>query len=235
MANLANVSATFMEHLCTCGHQGYSQEKRWDSASRGSCMVECEGRVGELWRGDRDCSSAVLDAWNEVLRGTAYEGALHAASYTGNMRSVLVGSGLFTWEPMSFIAQRGDIYLSEACHTAMCVNAVSDMLAELSSNKFGSIAGGEPGYQTSGESVIHGYYDFPWDGILHYTGAADRNDDDASEESEAAEKPAIKSSVDIDALAQAVINGEYCNGDAQRAALGSLYDAVQARLNEMLA
>lgn len=39
---------------------------------------------------------------------------------------------------------------------------------------------------------------------------------------------------DIDALAQAMIRGDYGNGDARRAALGSNYDAVQARVNEML-
>ena len=39
---------------------------------------------------------------------------------------------------------------------------------------------------------------------------------------------------DIDALARAVIRGDYGNGDARRAALGSNYDAVQARVNEIL-
>ena len=35
-------------------------------------------------------------------------------------------------------------------------------------------------------------------------------------------------------LARRVIAGEFGNGDARRAALGSLYDAVQARVNEIL-
>ena len=39
---------------------------------------------------------------------------------------------------------------------------------------------------------------------------------------------------DIEALAQAVIRGDYGNGDARRAALGASYDAVQARVNEIL-
>lgn len=38
----------------------------------------------------------------------------------------------------------------------------------------------------------------------------------------------------IEALAQAVIRGEYGNGDARKAALGANYDAVQARVNEIL-
>ena len=39
---------------------------------------------------------------------------------------------------------------------------------------------------------------------------------------------------DIEALAQAVIRGEYGNGEERRARLGALYDAVQARVNEIL-
>lgn len=39
---------------------------------------------------------------------------------------------------------------------------------------------------------------------------------------------------DIEALANAVIRGEYGNGDQRRARLGSLYDTVQARVNEIL-
>ncbi len=42
------------------------------------------------------------------------------------------------------------------------------------------------------------------------------------------------SGVDIEAFAQAVIRGDYGNGDARRAALGANYDAVQARVNEIL-
>ena len=40
--------------------------------------------------------------------------------------------------------------------------------------------------------------------------------------------------VDIDDLARRVINGEFGNGGDRRNALGSNYDAVQARVNEML-
>lgn len=39
---------------------------------------------------------------------------------------------------------------------------------------------------------------------------------------------------DIKAMAQAAIRGEYGNGDACQAALGANYDAVQARVNEIL-
>lgn len=42
------------------------------------------------------------------------------------------------------------------------------------------------------------------------------------------------SGADIEALAQAVIRGEYGNGDAHRTALGSNYEAVQTRVNQLL-
>ena len=41
--------------------------------------------------------------------------------------------------------------------------------------------------------------------------------------------------VDIDGLARRVINGEFGVGDARKAALGSNYEAVQARVNQLLA
>ena len=46
--------------------------------------------------------------------------------------------------------------------------------------------------------------------------------------------PAQPAAPDVDALARAVIRGDYGNGDARRAALGANYDAVQARVNEIL-
>lgn len=168
----ANIAATFMEHLCNCEAHGYSQSERWGNANRGACYVECEGHTSEFLKGDRDCSSAVIDSWNEALRGTAYEGALANASYTGNMRSVFVNSGLFEWHGMDFSAQRGDIYLNDRDHTAMCTSQVPDLLGEFSLSETGGTEG-SPGDQTGQESRIRGYYDYPWNGILHYNGKAD--------------------------------------------------------------
>lgn len=50
----------------------------------------------------------------------------------------------------------------------------------------------------------------------------------------ASDAPAQQDAPDIEALARAVIRGEYGNGDARRAALGANYGAVQARVNEIL-
>lgn len=44
----------------------------------------------------------------------------------------------------------------------------------------------------------------------------------------------VRTSTNIDEVAQAVIRGDYGNGEERKQKLGSLYDQVQARVNEML-
>lgn len=41
-------------------------------------------------------------------------------------------------------------------------------------------------------------------------------------------------SMDVDAMARAVIRGDYGNGEERKRRLGSYYSIVQARVNEML-
>ena len=139
----------------------------------------CEGVTGRFLVGDRDCSSSVIDCWQEALRGSRYEGALGGATYTGDMRRVFTNSGLFEWKPRGsgYIAQTGDVYLSEAHHTAMCQSAVPDVLSEFLLNEWGGITGGQVGDQTGAESVVRAYWDFPWDGTLAYNHKADSEDD----------------------------------------------------------
>lgn len=48
-------------------------------------------------------------------------------------------------------------------------------------------------------------------------------------------KPVVDNNKSIDELAREVIAGKYGNGDARKAALGSKYNEVQARVNEILA
>lgn len=49
-----------------------------------------------------------------------------------------------------------------------------------------------------------------------------------------AKKPAAPAAPNIDALADAVIRGDYGNGEERRRRLGNLYDQVQARVNTKL-
>lgn len=149
-----------MEHLCTHDWHGYSQLHR-NGDGEGVCVVTIDGVNFETSQGDRDCSSAIVDAYE--CAGISCGGA----TYTGNMRQCMVNSGNFIWHPMSsgYVAKRGDVYLNEVNHTAMCTSDVPDMLAEFSISETGGIDGAT-GDQTGGESTIHGYYDYPWDGIL---------------------------------------------------------------------
>lgn len=190
MPSCANVAATLHYHLSVHWFHGYTQGPgRWGDGD-GVCSLTIDGRTYSVEQGDRDCSSSVIDVWKEALRGTAYEGALDGATYTGNMRGVFTASGLFVWHPMGdgYVAQRGDIYLNERDHTAMCQTAEPDMLSEFCINELGGIVGGQVGDQTGSESHVREYYDYPWDGILAYNGKADgaaggdsENDDDSEE------------------------------------------------------
>lgn len=73
---------------------------------------------------------------------------------------------------MSFLAKPGDLYLNEANHVAMCQTQTPDVLSEFSWGDNGAY-GNRRGDQSGNEASVHGYYDYPWDGILHYNGKAD--------------------------------------------------------------
>lgn len=175
MTNRAEVAAYFHARMAIDDRFGYSQgDGRWGSGPLE--YWECNGVTGQFLIGDRDCSSSVIDCWSEALRGSKWEGALSGATYTGNMKWTFVNSGLFDWHPMSdgYIAQKGDVYLNETHHTAMCQNAIPDTLSEASINEWGGIVGGQVGDQTGREFITdRPYYDFPWDGILAYNHKAD--------------------------------------------------------------
>lgn len=171
MAKLNLIAVRLMEHLCEHDWHGYTMSNPGRNGDgEGVCPVIVDGRTYNLQQGDRDCSSSTCECWKMALAGTPFEGKLNAAQSTHNMRKVFTGSGLFEWKPMSFVAQPGDLYIKEGSHVAMCVSAVPDMLAEFSLNEKGGAYGGKVGDQTGRESRIGKFYDYPWDGILHYVG-----------------------------------------------------------------
>ena len=163
------VAMLIMRHLCTHKEHGYTQDmdKRWGT---GLETIDIYGKKYTIKSGDRDCSSAVISAFEAA--GISCGGA----TYTGNMRKCMVGTGNFKWRPMSFIAQAGDVYLNEACHTAMCLSAEPDILMQFSINEKGTATGGKQGDQKQvgdydekygrGESHLKPYYSYPWNGIL---------------------------------------------------------------------
>lgn len=181
MATIPEKAAMLMEHLVTHdgddGH-GYSQYSR--NGDGGIEVVRIDGSDVEIATGDRDCSSAVISCYEAL--GVDCGGA----TYTGNMRSCMTKSGNFEWKPMSWSARVGDIYLNEGAHTAMCISQYGsergDLLAQFSISENGTIDGKE-GDQTGRESNIKAYYDYPWDGKLHYVGGGSH--DDGSEQSDA--------------------------------------------------
>lgn len=162
--------AQVMEHLVSHdggGGHGYSQANRMgDGTTETICLSD--GTTVTIAGGDRDCSSAVVTALRAVGVNT------FGASYTGNMREQLLKTGLFGWRKMGVkSAQRGDIYLNEKCHTAVCVSpygsARSDLLAQFSISEKGTVTGTK-GDQTGRESNIKAYYSYPWDGTLYWLG-----------------------------------------------------------------
>lgn len=162
--------AQVMEHLVSHdggGGHGSSQANRMgDGTTETICLSD--GTTVTIAGGDRDCSSAVVTALRAVGVNT------FGASYTGNMREQLLKTGLFGWRKMGVkSAQRGDIYLNEKCHTAVCVSpygsARGDLLAQFSISEKGTVTGTK-GDQTGRESNIKAYYSYPWDGTLYWLG-----------------------------------------------------------------
>lgn len=162
--------AQVMEHLVSHdggGGHGYSQANRMgDGTTETICLSD--GTTVTIAGGDRDCSSAIVTALRAVGVNT------FGASYTGNMREQLLKTGLFGWRKMGVkSAQRGDIYLDEKCHTAVCVSpygsARGDLLAQFSISEKGTVTGTK-GDQTGRESNIKAYYSYPWDGTLYWLG-----------------------------------------------------------------
>ena len=171
MTNCANVAATIHANMCNDAGFGYSMGNRWGGGATRVWTID--NKKYAVTAGDYDCSSSCITAWRKALEGTAYEGALKNATYTGNIQEVFVNSGLFEVKPLSFAAQRGDLYLSAGHHVAMCQTQTPDMLSEFSINEKGGAYGGQPGDQTGKEASIHGYYNYPWGCIIHYNGKAD--------------------------------------------------------------
>lgn len=214
----ANVAAQIMEHLVTCPEHGYSQPERHGTS--GYCSVQTDAGTIKVKKGDRDCSSAVCEAWELALKGTAYDGLITRYNWTGGMREMFVGSGLFSWQTVTANASRGDIYLDESTHTAMALGG--GKIAHFTGSETGGIDGA-PGDQTGRESRVQDYYRGSWDGVLHYNGKAGGGGGSSSVPSGS-----------VTELAQRVIAGEFGNGDARKAALGSRYSEVQAEVNRIL-
>lgn len=156
--------AQVVEHMVTHdgdGGHGYAQDKRYGDGTDETFKLS-DGTPVTIKRGDRDCSSGVITALQAI--GVDTKGA----TYTGDMKNALLKTGLFEWYPMSVphYAKRGDIYLNEKHHTAVCKSDNPDMMMQFSINENGGARGGKQGDQTGSESNIRPYKNYPWDGRL---------------------------------------------------------------------
>lgn len=185
----AEVAARIHYDMVMDPRNGYSQNPRWGGDHPdGVKHLSIDGRDYEYPLGSMDCSSSDITAWRQALRYTPYEGALGTGPYDGatctsDMREAFTKTGLFRASMSP--AKRGDLYLSDGHHTAMCQDGGGDgafgydCLSEFNRNEYGTATGGHVGDQDEGESVLRGYYDYPWKTVLHYVGGPLPATDDA--------------------------------------------------------
>ena len=140
-----------METWAKDDSHGYDQDYRW----------------GE--KGDFDCSSAVIQAWQNAGVKVKSSGA----TYTGDMKNVFLKNGFkditaSVNRGTGTGLKRGDVLLNEAHHVAMYCGAGKEV--EASINEKGTAHGGQPGDQTGKEFLIRSYRNYPWNCILRYAG-----------------------------------------------------------------
>ena len=149
--------------------QKFCDAMRWaaDSNQVGYSQSDRDSLTAADFFGDSlyntDCSKLVVEALKYAGFNTGW------ASYTGNMSDALCANG---WERLSpwVDLQPGDIPLNDSNHVAVWLG---DCLAQASIDENGNIAGGARGDQTGREVNTCGFYSYPWDCVLRYTGGSD--------------------------------------------------------------
>lgn len=126
------------------------------------------------WGPNYDCSSFVITAWNEA--GVPVKAA--GASYTGNMYFSFIKCGFVDVTNDVKLStgaglKKGDVLLNKAKHTELYIG--SNKVVKASINENGGVTGGKSGDQTGREIYISGYYNYPWDCVLRYMGAEEKD------------------------------------------------------------
>nr|DAG75145.1 MAG TPA: lysozyme family protein [Caudoviricetes sp.] len=139
----------WMESKAKDDRHGYDQIYRW----------------GE--KGDYDCSSAVICAWEQAGVPVKSTGA----TYTGNMLSIFKKCGFKDVTSKVNLATgagllRGDVLLNTKHHTAMYCGRGKEVEASINEKK--RATGGAPGDQTGKEFLIRSYRNYPWNHVLRY-------------------------------------------------------------------
>lgn len=123
------------------------------------------------WGPDYDCSSFVIEAWEKAgvlvkTNGASYTGDMYFAFLRCGFEDVTNAVNIYTGGGM----QKGDVLLNKASHTELYIGDGKCVKASI--NERGGVTGGQPGDQTGREIYIGRYYNYPWDCVLRYKGAA---------------------------------------------------------------
>lgn len=120
----------------------------------------------DRWGPDYDCSSFVIQAFEQA--GVSLREA--GASYTGNMRGPMIACGFVdvTYSiglVSGYGLQPGDVLLNYSAHTCICIGG--GKVANCRTDE------GHPqsGDQSGNEIRIQSYWNFPWDCVLRYKGS----------------------------------------------------------------
>lgn len=135
-------------------------------------------RWGE--KGDYDCSSAVITAWEQAGVPVKSRGA----TYTGNMYSVFLACGFQDVTKSVNLKtgaglQKGDVLLNVKNHTAMWTGT---QVVQASINEKGTVSGGIPGDQTGKEIWTRSYYNYPWNYVLRFVESQAEKDEEKAAE-----------------------------------------------------
>ena len=171
-----------MLHLVTHDSHGYTQGNRWGNGKY-EWITLSDGTQVQLARGDRDCSSAVVSAWEAVDPG-----CMGGATYTGNYYDCLMSTGKWKYHPWEedYELSYADIVINFSVHVEMCVDD-NYTLAGFNISENGTIYG-MAGDQTGYESYVKPFYNpsYGWDGIFEYIGDEVVEDEPIVEEEEVA-------------------------------------------------
>lgn len=158
MKSKIEAATTWMEDLATNNTHGYSMTNRWGP--------------------DYDCSSAVIQAWEQAGVPLKSRGA----SWTGNMRDVMLALGFVIVTASINLAtgsgaRRGDILLQDKSpghqqdHAAMYVGGGRVVHARSSEGN------SQQGDQSGNEIRVQSWWNHPWDDVFRWPEEISYDDD----------------------------------------------------------
>lgn len=123
---------------------------------------------GDRWGPDYDCSSLVIQAYENAGVPVKTNGA----SYTGNMVEVFLSTGFIDVTDMITLSSGGGLKKGDVVWKSGHAEMVSreGYLVGASINENGETTGGATGDQTGNEIRERTYYNYPWTQVLRYIG-----------------------------------------------------------------